>query len=415
MKKNNPESISLPCLKGAMGDWYYYTTLLPFKEVATRVSLPREIREYDFDKSKLNQLLQRDLDPKRTNAIASYLKRQKQRFFNSLILGIFGGTPSWQGIDISDNETYATLGETDIEYLERSFGILTLNGSESIFAIDGQHRAFGIRKAYEENKNLGNEEIAAIFVAHKNTEDGIIRTRRLFSTLNRYAVPVNKAEIIQLSEDNNCAILTRELIEKYDNFEERIQIYKTNVIRPENTDAFSNIIALYDIVIILLTDKRVAGQKVSGKDYKKYTKTRADQKTLKKDYQYLTRIFNEAINSIPSLSNFFEKGYVDRKKTSTSLLFRPIGQYILFNVLAVAKEHKKKQQALNYFSKDDFNLKNKIWYRIFWDQETETLDTNKAKQRYATLLILDHLGIKVRRTKKDKEIFENYDINPNEI
>ena len=37
--------INLPCLKGKMGDWMYYVTLLKFKDIAERVFLPEEIDE----------------------------------------------------------------------------------------------------------------------------------------------------------------------------------------------------------------------------------------------------------------------------------------------------------------------------------------------------------------------------------
>ena len=47
------------------------------------------------------------------------------------------------------------------------------------------------------------------------------RTRRLFTTLNRYAKPVKKSEIIALDEDDIIAIITRELVEKYPLFREK--------------------------------------------------------------------------------------------------------------------------------------------------------------------------------------------------
>lgn len=70
---------------------------------------------------------------------------------------------------------------------------------------------------------------------------------------------------------------------------------------------------------------------------------------------------------------------------------------------------------IDYFSKDKFNLTNKIWRRIFWDEETGTVITDKSRQRFATLLILERLGFEIKRTKKDQETFESFNIKPSKI
>jgi len=189
MKKEKKvhDSIALPCLKGHMGDWYYYITLLKFSEVAKRVLLPQEIDEYYSDKEnlKLGDWIQRDLQKNRTKNIVDYLRKQPQHFFNSLILGIYEGNPSWQDLNLSTDKTYDIIDEQKLEYLSRTFGLLNLDGNEDIFAIDGQHRAIAIREAVKADPKLNDEEIAVIFVGHKTDTEGKIRTRRLFSTLNK--------------------------------------------------------------------------------------------------------------------------------------------------------------------------------------------------------------------------------------
>lgn len=75
----------------------------------------------------------------------------------------------------------------------------------------------------------------------------------------------------------------------------------------------------------------------------------------------------------------------------------------------------KKKSVIDYFAKEKFNLSNKVWKKVFWDEETETMITDKSRQRYATLLILEHLDFQVKRTKKDQEIFDSFKINPLKI
>jgi DNA sulfur modification protein DndB len=210
--------LNLPCLKGRIGDWFYYSSTMPFSEIAKRVKLPKEIdKRYEDPTLKLGEWIQRDIGTKRIEPIAQYLSNQKERFFNSIVLGIYDGEPSWQEFDIKIAKTTekSELSEKDLQHFSETFGILRLSGSESIFAIDGQHRIMGIRKAIvDKPKEFIYDEVSVIFIAHRTDEGGIKRTRRLFSTLNRYAKPVNKGEIIALSEDDNCAIITRMLIEK---------------------------------------------------------------------------------------------------------------------------------------------------------------------------------------------------------
>ncbi|MCK4408221.1 MAG: DGQHR domain-containing protein [Bacteroidales bacterium] len=416
MKKSelSNDSISLPALKGKIGDWYYYITLLTFNEIKKRVFLPEEIdKKYkDKESMKLEDWIQRDLDPKRINDIVSYLKRQPQRFFNSIILGIYDGKPSWQELKISFNNIYENEVPANFEYIERTFGILTLSGEESIFAIDGQHRAIGIRESIKKYPNLlGQEEITAIFVAHKNDEQGKIRTRRLFSTLNRYAKPVNKSEIIALSEDNNCSILTRYFVENSNLFSDKIVVNKNRSISIDNKTAFTNILSFNDIIETLTTNRSVASQKVSGEPFNEFIKNRESKENLERHKNYLRTLFSEVIDRIPSLKSFFiENGEINRRNKSTSLLFRPIGQNVFFSVLKVSIENRKKQSCLDFFSKDDFNLNNPIWRQVFWDEETENILTEKSRQRYAILLILEALNINIRRTKKDIEIYKNLGI-----
>ena len=50
------------------------------------------------------------------------------------------------------------------------------------------------------------DEVSVIFVAHEATSQGLERTRRLFTTLNKTDRPVSKGDIIALDEDDVVAI-----------------------------------------------------------------------------------------------------------------------------------------------------------------------------------------------------------------
>ena len=392
-----------------MGDWFYYVSLMNFKDLAERTSMVPDIHKNE----QLSHWIQREVSG-RTEDIVSYLIEQEQRFFNSIIFGLYGGQPRWQELDI-DNKTEA-LTEEEVDYFGRTFGVLSLSGEERIFAIDGQHRTKAIKDAIKKEPKLATEEVSVIFVAHKKTAEGEIRTRRLFSTLNRYAAPVTISEIIALDEEDNCAILTRKLIEESSLFKDKILFSKNRALSPKNTDNFTNIVLLYDIIGIILTDQKVLSIKVGGYPNKKYTTRRNSEEDLLKDTKYLETYFNKIFKAIPSLDKFFFAGVkINRENKKTSLLFRPIGQIILFSVLKVANENKKLAAALKYFAKDNFNISNSVWKQVFYDAELNTLKTEKSLQKYAIQLILRHLNINIALTSKDKQVFSNFDINPSKI
>lgn len=403
------KKIFLPCLRGHMGDWHYYATIMRFSDIAERTSMVPDIHR----SKELSRWIQRKVG-NRSKDIVTYIENQEQRFFNSIIFGIYGGEPSWQEIDVEGANDFS---ETDLNYLNKTFGILTLSGSEEIFAIDGQHRTKAIKEIQKKTNDYGDEEISVIFISHKKTKQGEVRTRRLFSTLNRYAKPVNISEIIALDEEDNCAILTRELIENFDLFKGKIAFSKARGINPSNSKSFTNIVLLYDIVSILLTNRSLLVKygKISGYDRDLYEKRRDTEENLKDDLKKLQTIFKEVIKTVPSLSAFFSTGYVDRTQGSTSLLFRPIGQLIFFTVYKIAIDRGRKKDVLAFFKKDNFNLNSEVWRRVFVNEESGTLKTDTDHKRYAAQLILKHLDIDFSFSTKERENFKNFNIPPDSI
>ncbi len=409
------KKLILPCLRGKIGDWRYYVTLLKFSDVADRVSMVPEIHNSEG----LSDLIQREVS-NRTSGIVEYLKTQNQRFFNSLILGVYGGHPKWhelsveatlqEGILTESSET-VTLSEAEIDHLGSSLGVLILDGNEKIFAIDGQHRTKAIKVAYSETPSLKNDEVAVILVAHKKTNEGVIRTRRLFSTLNRYAKPVSKSEIIAIDEEDNCAIITRNLVENFSLFKDKILFNRTRSISISNRDAFTNVVVLYDFVMTILTDNSVFGIPVSGRDHKKFTHRRQSESEVESSQAEVEELFTEIFATIPVLKSFAENPDIDRRDKKTSLLFKPVGQNVLYSTLKVAIDRNRKKDALDFFASNDFSLANAVWNKIFTDQETGRMKTDKTLQKFAFQIILKHLGINIRLTDKDKEVHEKFGIN----
>ena len=308
----NNNELTLPALRARMGDWIYYVTFLQMEEIAKRIELAEEVHP----SSMLKEMIQRQITD-RANPIAEYLLNQQQRFFNSLIVGVYGGSPNWYELAIGTNQLFDA--EVLPLYLEGALGILRLDGEEKLFALDGQHRVEGIKKALKKNENLKTDEVSVIFVAHQTGADGMERTRRLFTTLNRYAKPVKKSEIIALDEDDIIAIITRELVEKYPLFcekflfstgvEPHIDLNKPQIRRkwvqekfPENGITLSGNLAVRE---------QSAVWSITDNEYKQTYTVRKEKDKLETYYQKISIAKTKAIgsqdgNSITSIITLYD-------------------------------------------------------------------------------------------------------------
>lgn len=89
MKEIKRDSIHLPALRAHMGDWVYYVTIMKMEDISERVKYAEQL----YENPKLRDLLQREIKGTRAKEIAEYLLKNEQRFFNSLIVGVYGGQP----------------------------------------------------------------------------------------------------------------------------------------------------------------------------------------------------------------------------------------------------------------------------------------------------------------------------------
>lgn len=248
---------SFPAIQCSMGDWKYYSTTLPFKEVAFRIQRENEINSHPG----LDNMLQRELSA-RTTGIAEYLQTQPERFFSAIVVGVYGGSPDWFPIEIDDDRGPAPTNLS--ERARESLGILRLSGEERLFAVDGQHRVEAIRKALLEKPALASEELAVLFVAHQDTAEGRAITRRLFTTLNKYAKPVTKSVIIALDEDDAFAVVTRMIVNDCEDLNRNVKVngQELSLVRFEGAQipssdscSITTIRTLYDLITILSVPK----------------------------------------------------------------------------------------------------------------------------------------------------------------
>ena len=157
-----------------------------------------------------------------------------------------------------------------------------------MFPVDGQHRVEGIKAALIDNPELKSNTIGAIFIGHSTDAEGMQKSRRLFTTLNRYAKPVTMDDIIALDEDDSIAIVTRSLLENFQLFSgKNVTKSKNKAIPDTDKNSITSIITLYQCnreLLKLFRKKRKTEAPNSSRDKKSfadYLKFRPEEEEIR--------------------------------------------------------------------------------------------------------------------------------------
>lgn len=367
---NTKSKLLLPALRGNMGDWVYYTCLMPIQELATRVEYAQDIHG---DKA-LSKLIQRSLEGKRSEQIANYLEKTSERFFNSLVLATYEGHPEWLEVgnfqSTSDLAVVDVIGEQGLDTL----GFLSLSGKEKIFAIDGQHRLAGIKRAIADRFDFGRERISVIFVAHSEKQRE--RTRRLFTTLNKTAKAVKKWHVIALDEDDTMAITARRMVETSDWFASpKILIEASDNLPSTNRVALTTISNLYDVL------KQIFKHRIGKTTDTSLRFFRPSDKELEKFHGYAMKFFEALAQSFPAIGELFSSTSPARVtqrfrgENGGHALFRPVGLNAFTTVaIAFAKHHEVTlPEAVRQLAVLPTDLSARPYRGVVWDADRKKM------------------------------------------
>lgn len=379
-----------------MGDWWYYVTTMTFSDVSVRVKPIEDIEE----RKELKTWLQRKLTPERREQICEYLLLQPQHFFGAVVVGIYDGEPEWFPVTVGESRN---ASDVKIDYrTETAIGLLSLRGDEEIFAIDGQHRVEGIKEAYARNPEIGEEEQCIIFVGHNTTEEGHERTRRLFSTLNKYAKPVSKAEIIALNDDDTFAVITRRLIDEYPGLNmELVAFTQTSNIPSSEKKYFTNLLTLYDLVRVLA----VPNNRQGSLERSKLEKALPDKSALEIMYRQQCNWWNNLKDFVPAVAEVLtqpsNKDVAGKYRTATGghILFRPVGLISFAKAARTLMDRRKPlEEIVELLSSVPLELNAEPWTDVLWDASRNKVKNNGT---LASNLFLYMLGEEAQVARYD--------------
>lgn len=366
------EALNIPAIRGILGDIVYYTSSFTFKQITERV---KKIDQELHTSTSLKDQLQRSLT-KNYESITDYILSQKEHFFNALVLAVYDGDPVWNEIEVGfKGEDYYNMG------------FLRLNGEEKIFPVDGQHRVEGIKDAIKKCPELEDETIAVILIGHHKDKEGMEKTRRIFSTLNRYAKPVSTGDIIALDEDDTVAIVTRNMLESFPLFmnENISDEKKTKAIAEKDTKSFTSLIKLYEtnkIVYKYYTSFRDNTKRIhSSTEIDKFLKFRPKQEDIDDFEKYLTKFWKLFINSFEGMKEYVASSEKDaaakyRNRENGGLLyFRPVAlPQLVTAILETCFRFKVTlADSMSAYSQLEMCISKAPWVKVLWDAESRTM------------------------------------------
>lgn len=356
----------IPAIKGYIGTTVYYIANIKFKDLASLVN--RRSSEELYKSGLLKEALQRSLTDNYLK-IKDYILNHHDHFFNAMVLAVYDGDPQWREVRYEvDDVMYGNVG------------LLELNGNEQIFPLDGQHRLEGIKAALKESKKYENDTIPIMLIGHENSFNGMAKSRRIFSILNRYAKPVGKGDIIALDEDDIVAIVTRWLLESFKLFmDNKIKVSNSKSIPTTDKSSFTTLMTLYDChdELFKAYHLRETGKLLSSEKLKDYKRARPDDSEIKAFYDFTKSFWDEMI------TNFIElKGFIDDKSKESALRYRPVGEggnlffrpvgllpfvSAVCHIMTTRNDYDYKTIIANYASFLDRNVSSAFWTKILWD------------------------------------------------
>ncbi|WP_243388501.1 DNA sulfur modification protein DndB [Bacillus kexueae] len=382
----------IPAIVSSIGNWSYYVCSMTFDQINNYVSkIDKELHKSE----KLSELLQRSIT-NNYKKISKYILEHDDRFFNAIVLAVYEGDPQFREVSFEyKGEQYGNMG------------LLEFTGMEVIFPVDGQHRVEGIKKALQEDPSISSETIPVIFIGHRNNPEGMERTRRLFSTLNRYAKPVKKSEIIALDEDDIIAITTRYLVENHQLFKDNRISLSTNLVE-SNTSAFTTIETLYDCnKFLFLNYHKGIGFKGGIENYLRVRPSDTEIDEFQNLCYSFWNIFSTRFSQVNEFLRLEQDGALPfRNSEGGNLLFRPVGLSSFIKAVSTVKKRTEKsyEQILEAMSEIDFSLVEKPWRHVLWNMQE-----NKVIARNATLTHL--LFIYIYQKRINETIVTNAEYN----
>ena len=329
VRMSHRDRLLLPCLRGVVGDWVYYSSVMSSQAIASRIRPAGDLRET----KALEDYLQRDLQT-RVDKIVAYLRGDPSHFFPSLIVGVFGSIPDWYALDLRASEIAGgQVTDSEADSLSDTIGLLHLTGREEMFAIDGQHRVAALAKAWRsvteaerDTSFTADDQFSVVLVAHRDDIEGKRRSRRLFADINKRAVQVSPGDLAIMDEEDVSIIAARRIYAEYSPFQGRISLTPQGNLDADDRTHITNLLTLVQVNKRL---KRLWKKKRGTKEW--------EEENVVSMYSIAAEFYDFLLNSLTILWQCLVENrptVADLRFDRRHLVSRPVGLVLLAQLYA---------------------------------------------------------------------------------
>lgn len=375
----------IPAIRGRLGNTTYYETTMKVSDLVKSVRPPKELDGWTG--FSIEERLQREPDTKRIKSdLAPYIANSQDRFFGSIIVLVYEGKLEFESITNFVKQLPAAYRSGS-----ESMGFITIDGV-TLVVLDGQHRLLALRAVHLGDVSgpaaatVANDDVCVIFVEHED----LLKTRRIFNVVNRYAKQTGRGDNIITSEDDGYAIVARSLLaddqvfgrRKVGNEMKDFVEWRSNTLGKRSLP-FTTISAVYESVKLILNHNGVPtmkDQRPSNEDLELYG---AHARGFYESLMERVEAYVAASADMTRMPDF------RADDQPTALLFKPAGQIAVADgVFRIAKETdlsvEKAFERLNDIP--DWSMVNPIWRDIIV-KGSGTIDAGPdARRRMSALL-----------------------------
>ena len=403
---------TFPAMKARLGNTNYYIVSMKIGELADRAKILSE--QPEWKDSTIEELYQRKINYNRVeNQIAPYLAKTKSRFFGSVILAArnfdedqFESLEDLAGSGLVQRPSKAYRGATS------GMGVITFSGGEVLEPLDGQHRIKALKCAisgvgnnekklsFTPDPDLANEEVCVILVPHE-----LRKSRKIFTTVNKYAKNTTTSENIIVNDDDIIACISRQVANEI--IGARLVNMDSNTLTAKS-GCFTTLTTIYYITEAVLTNK--VGRPFSANDKKnlpEMAKIKTYENAAKNFWEQITKDIDKWRLALEDKSPHGDNYRMEMRKTN--LLGKPTVQQVIADAyIRLRKAKMSHQQACARLNKIYLTIPADPADRPEWYSVCMTAGNNMHNKllSLAGRLIAYIAGEELTRLHKDKLLTE---------
>ena len=214
---------SFLAIRGHQGGYTYYMTQCPLRLVP---------HLFVFDEAEVPSVVRqlRSLNPSRVKELVHYLTFQPNDYILAPLIAVVDREVTFEPL-INDLQ---------------EMGQLQIPLTAQLVIHDGQHRRAAIKQILVENPSLSNDTVPVMLIPDPN----LIRSPRLYADLNQEQGRRNLSQRVLQDQNNQLAVLVRQLIKEIPLFQELTELEKTTI--SNRSTALFTLSAIYQATRALL-------------------------------------------------------------------------------------------------------------------------------------------------------------------